>query len=116
MATSVERALQGSLGPVNTVPTVVDGSVGTTSQLLTADSTADRKSGIRRVRLVNTHASNLLTLAIKAFGDAGTTYAVTDGMRILPGGEVNVVVSANLSLIIVASAASTTYNAVISDT
>ncbi len=112
---SADRAIRSSLGPIHAIPTVSTTNIGTAIADLFVDSVGDRNTGIRRIRVVNLHASQFLAIVFKAYGAAYASEAVADGIQIPPGTIFTCEYSANLKCGIVGSGATTTYNAVLSD-
>lgn len=108
-----ERALQSTFGPILTPPTVEDSTASTTPKVLTADLANDHV--VRRVRVVNLDDTDTIAVLFVRRGGSLTGLTVADGARILPGGELSLVVSSRVRLGVVASANTPAYNAVVSD-
>ena len=88
-------------------------SVGTTPIVLFADLTTP--GSIRRVRVVNTHASQNLALVLVPLGQAPGAQTVADGALIPAGATFSVPIMATQRILIVGSNAATTFNASTSD-
>lgn len=106
---SIERAIQGTFGPIYVPPTVTSASVGTTAAVCITDSTRDPATGVREVLICNTHASQTLYVGFFALGATVTGMASTAGIPIPPGGSRSLVIGCGLRLAIMGSGASTSY-------
>jgi hypothetical protein len=114
MSTQADSSLRAAYAPISTPPTIIDGDVGTTPPDDITASVADGYAGVRRVRVVNTHATNHLGVlyAQRPSFNAGGIAAST---RIMPGASFEFLINASVNISLVGSAAATTYNVTISD-
>lgn len=109
------RALQGAFAPINSTLTLgLANSVGTTAIVLFADSTSP--TTIRRIHVYNRSTTATLALCVVPLGQAPAAESVSSGLEIGPGGTLDVCVRNNLRVLIVASAAATSFSAACHDT
>jgi hypothetical protein len=107
-----EKRLEGILSPA----TCASGTVGTTSALLIADSTYDGIEMRRRVRVMNTHATQYLGVATIARGATATAETLAASYNVAPaGGVLDIVIGPLVRLAVVGGGAGTTYNVCVSD-
>lgn len=107
-----EQAIQSSLGAIRSVPTFSSTTVGTSATLAIADAASSH--GVRRVRLLNKHASNFLGLILLAAG-ATVSGSLADSIQVGPGQALEIVVGANMRMALIASASSTDFNLAVHD-
>lgn len=113
--TGTNRGLDIANLPIESTPTMgLITSVGTTATLLFSNLSALATG--RRIRVVNTHASQTLALILLPVGTSPSGQTVDSGPQILAGRELALPILAGLSVYIVGSAATTTLNACTSDT
>lgn len=114
MPLSVERSLQASFGPITSPPAITSTTVGTTAQLLIADSAASH-SGVREVSIINTHGSQSLAILFFNAGATVTGGTFAQGWPILPGSSQTITVQGNIRLAVIGSGASTSYVVMVND-
>ena len=111
---ALEKAFSAAFKPLQG-PTVGDGTVGTTSALLTADHPGSSLFNVRRVRLFNTSATQIVGVILAARGATATGGALADAIKI-PAGQVWAgSVSDDHRLLVIADAAGATYNFMVDD-
>lgn len=109
------RALVAGNLPIDTVPVSASSTVGVAPQDLLADILANLPHNTRRIRVVNTHATQIVSLILKAAGAAYAAETHLLGMQILAGQSLTIVVTSRIKVGIVGSAAGSTYNYTVSD-
>jgi hypothetical protein len=127
MAASWSNALRGAFNPINAPiqrvvlgAAVVNGQgvvndvIGTTAALLVTDSTADPYTGVRRLRFLN-RSVNEIAILNNPNGTAFAAEAIANGEIVPAGGFVERFYADNIRLGVVASAASSSFSATISD-
>ena len=116
--TSPSRAIESAFGPIVGEPIVVDTTVGTTPAALVADISDDMHHRDRRVFIYNSHASQTIAVLLKPRGIAWASSGLDhqDGLAVPPGQFRQLVVNSRLSIGVVGSSATTSFNAVVSDT
>ncbi len=108
---SPQLALQMAFSAISSMPTVVSGVIGTTPTLATADAADTTGSGVRRVRILNKHATQFLGLLLQPAGQAvDTSKTIANAIQIAPQATLDVLVKNSLRLVLVADGASTNYN------
>lgn len=111
--------LKGAFAPINAplTPALIN-TIGTTSAVLFTDLIRpDGCSQIRRVRIVNTHATQTLALFTVALAQAPGAESVTslNAMVVVAGGTESLLVESTQRILIVGSGAATTFQAVSAD-
>lgn len=125
MSHSSNKAIIDGLGRLQGVFYSTSSTVGTTPAKLTDPADVldaiggNIKENTRKVRLKNTHASQDLAWAVVVNGASAPTFtasgASTDGCLLSAGEVMEFAIPANLSIYVVGSAASTSYNVLIVD-
>lgn len=106
-------AIQSALGAIRSAPSFSSSTVGTTPTVPIVDASSSH--GTRRVRLVNKHSSNWLGLALVAQGADYSACTLANSFQVPPGQPFEILVGANLRVVLIASAASTDYSLGIHD-
>lgn len=111
-----DRALQAAFLPMGALVPGLVVTIGTTSAVLFTDLTTTTYT-IRRVRVYNSHATQTLALHLVPIGQAAASESVTsDGALVVgPGQSESFLVRADRRILVVGSAAATTFVAVTSD-
>lgn len=109
------RELYAAFAPITDVVPGLVVTIGTTSAVLFTDLTTSYT--IRRVRIYNSHASQTLALHVVPLGQAAASESVTSNGAIVvgPGQSESILVKGDRRILVVGSAASTTFVAVTSD-
>lgn len=111
---ALEKAFSAAFKPLRE-PAVGDGTVGTTSALLTADHPGSSPYNVRRVRVFNTSTVNIVGVLLVAKGASAVGGALADAIKI-PAGQVWAAsVSGDHRLLIIANNAGATYNFMVDD-
>lgn len=115
--TDQARAIQAAFGPIISplVPALIN-TIGTTSAVLLTDILPNYP--VRRLHIVNTHATQDLALFLVPNGQAAGAETVTTlgGLVVLARSTGSFLIGANFRVLVVGSNAATTFSAVSSDT
>lgn len=114
MAASIDRGFSAAFVPLKD-PVAGTDSVGTASKLLFTDHPGNMPHNVRRVRIVNTHATKVLGLYLADLGAAATGGVFANSIQILPGREWAYSVDAEHRLLIIGDSAGCTYNFFVDD-
>jgi hypothetical protein len=96
-------------------PAVDSGFAGTDGALMCADHPGNRLHNVRRVRVYNTHATQILGVALLARGADPSTASFANSVKIPPGQVWAAAIDAKHRLVVIASAATTGYNYLVDD-
>lgn len=110
----LEQGFNAAFTPLNN-PVVGSGSVGTTSSLLVADHTGILPHNVRRVRIYNTHATQILGVYLADRGAVATGGIFSDSVQIPPGQVWSAAIVAARRLLVIGSGAGTTFNFLVDD-
>jgi len=115
---STDSVLRAAFGPVNAAltPALIN-TVGTASAVLFTDLATTTGITSRRIRIVNTHATQQLALFVVPNGQApaSETTASLNAMIVMPGASESFVVEGPMRVLVAGSGAATTFAAVASD-
>lgn len=111
-----DRALQAAFLPIGELVPGLIVTIGTTSAVLFTDLAATTYT-IRRVRIFNSHATQTLALHSVPIGQAAAAESVTSNGALVvgPGQSESFLFRSDRRILVVGSAASTTFVAVTSD-
>lgn len=116
---STDSILRGAFAPINAPLTAaLINTVGTSSAVLFTDLPFTNATPlVRRVRIVNTHATQSLALFTVALAQAPGAESVTslNAMVVVAGGTESLLVESTQRILIVGSGAATTFQAVSAD-
>jgi hypothetical protein len=112
-ATSTDRSLQGAFAPLRADNTqFVNSTAGTSPALLVTDNAG---AAIRRVKVKNLHATQDIAVCLVRRGASVAALTTSSGWLLKPGAEETWTVDADSNVALVASGASTTFTAMVSD-
>lgn len=107
--TTIDRGLLAAFAPVFD-PKVGSSSVGTTSKQLVDDHPGNLEHNVRRLRIYNAHATQLLGVCLIHQFEDPTTLTMAGAVWIPPGQTWSSIIDWSHRLAVVASGAGTTYN------
>lgn len=111
---SLDRGLMGSYQPL-TRPYMNSGTVGTTSILACPDHPGNLQYNLRRVRIFNSHSSQILSLCLVDLGSDVTAGNNVVCIQIPPLQIYAQLIDAQERLLLIANAAGTGWNIMVSD-